>query len=179
VRKKILTICLAGLVVAGGTLSYLYLDKKSGPATAKEWSDQRFSAQFPKDPEQSNEELDIDNKKIDFNQFSCENDGAVYAVSYIDFPGHWKWIGTKNLLTKAFGKFVESEKGIEEVLSQEITQIDGDTALVYRLKKDGKEVSGRFIISGNTLYRAFVTYPIAAAEKAGSEIFLDSFRIKA
>ncbi|MDN3506492.1 MAG: hypothetical protein P0S96_04610 [Simkaniaceae bacterium] len=177
-RKKILTILLATSIVAGGTLSYLYLDQKSGAGNYKEWSGERFSAKFPADPKESSEELDVDNKKIDYRQLSCEDGGSIYAVSYIDFPGHWKWLGNKTLLTKTFEKFIESEKGVEEVLERQLTTIGGDTALVYRLKQDGKEISGKFIVSGNTLYRVFVTYPMASAEKVKPEEFLDSFQLK-
>jgi len=183
VRKKILTIFIGVAIAASGTLSYLYLDQKLGVKSHKDWNayssaDERFNVQFPEDPKESSEEMDVDNKKIDYHQLSCEAQNAVYAVSYIDFPGHWKWLGKKTLLTKAFEKFVENEKGVEEILEQQITTIDGETALVYRLKQEGKEIQGRFIVSGNTLYRVFVTYPLAAVEKAQPQAFLDSFQLK-
>jgi len=123
--------------------------------------------------------MDIANKKIDYHELRCEDKEAIYAVSYIDFPGHWKWLGTKNLLTKSFKMFVENEKNVEEVLQQELTTTQqGHSALVYRLKQDGKEIHGKFVIAGNTLYRASVTYPLAAVEKTQPEAFLDSFQIK-
>lgn len=164
-------------------MSYLYLGQKTGMVQKEDWksystSDDRFAIQFPKDPQETEEQLDIDNKKIDFHQLSAEDQETQYAVSYVDFPGHWKWLGTKKLLTKSFEMFLQNEKGVEEVLQQELTKHQGHTALIYRLKQDGKEIWGKFVVAGNTLYRVTVTYPMSLAGKIEPNTFLDSFQVK-
>jgi len=181
--KRIILIFTCIAIVTGGVLGYLYLDQKTGIRKASHWqayssSDQRFDVQFPSDPKESSERMDIANKKIDYHELSSEDNGALYAVSYIDFPGHWKWLGTNKLLTKSFEMFVANESNIEEVLQKELTTHQGHSALAYRLKQDGKEIQGKFVIAGNTLYRIAVTYPLAAAEKTQPEAFLDSFQVK-
>ncbi len=72
--------------------------------------------------------------------------------------------------------FLENEQNVEKILEKEIIHHNGNTALSYHLKQDGKEVKGRFIIVGNTLYRMTVTYPSSVAEKIDPKSFLDSFR---
>lgn len=182
--KKVIVIFTCLGLIGTGILSYQYLDKKTyTPTKVEDWNsytsrDQRFGIQFPSDPKESEEELDIANTKINFHQLSSEEKEAVYAVSYVDFPGHWKWLGTQKLLNKSFTMFVQNENGVEEILQQEITTHQGHTALAYRLKQEGKEVFGKFVVAGNTLYRVTVSYPTVLADKIQTDAFLDSFQVR-
>jgi len=171
-------------VAIGGAYTYLMTDFKRemiSPATWQAFSpqDDRFDVKFPLDPTESHEEISIANKRIEFHQFSAQHEDAFYAVSYLDFPGHWKLLGSQKLLTKSFQLLMENEPNVEEILQQELSHHYGAPALVYKIKQDGKEISGKFIISGNTLYRVAVTYPLAAAEKAEPHSFINSFEVKA
>lgn len=179
--KKITTIFICLSLLVGGSLSYLFMNPKT--PNVSEWQayspgDQRFDVQFPKEPVESSEKMDIADKELEYNELKAEEEKATYSVSYVDFPGHWKWIGTQKLLTKSFDMFLENEQNVEKILEKEIIHHNGNTALSYHLKQDGKEVKGRFIIVGNTLYRMTVTYPSSVAEKIDPKSFLDSFRTK-
>lgn len=181
--KKLLVVLTCLGMAIGGTYTYLSMDFKREmitPATWKSYSpvDERFGIKFPLDPKESHEEMSIANKRIDFHQFSAEHEHAFYAVSYLDFPGHWKWLGSQKLLTKSFEMLMENEPNVEEILEQKLTSHQGDPALEYRVKQEGKEIRGKFIISGNTLYRVAVTYPLAASETIQPDGFIDSFEVK-
>ena len=180
--KKTILILATLSLAAGGVLGYHFIDSKR-QADVSQWqaysnNDDRFDAQFPNEPKESSEEIDIANQKIEYHQLSTDKGDSTYAVSYIDFPGHWKMLGTDKLLNKSFDAFLESEKNVEEVLDRKLDIHEGYPALFYRLKQNGKEITGKFLIAGNTLYRVTVTYPLAAAEKIRPNAFLDSFRVK-
>lgn len=177
--KKIIFIFTSIAVISLGTYGYFYLRE----IMSKNWKhyssvDDRFYVQFPSDPKETNERLDIANKTIDYHEVSSQDKDTLYSVSYIDFPGHWKWLGKEKLLTKSFDMFIENEKGIEEVVEKKLITYKGYSALTYRLKQDGKEIWGRFIVAGNTLYRVTVSYPLAVTEKIDVQPFLDSFQVK-
>ena len=181
--KKALLILMCVGVALGGTYTYLMTDFKRemiSPATWQAFSpqDDRFDIKFPHDPKESHEEVSIANKRIEFHQFSAQHQDAFDAVSYLDFPGHWKLLGSQKLLTKSFEMLMENEPNVEEILQQELTSHNGDPAIVYKIKQGGNEISGKFVISGNTLYRVAATYPLAAAEKAESQSFIGSFEVK-
>ncbi len=180
-KKYILIFTIIFFIVTGGVVKFSLKNLKDSKPTkweAYSSGDERFDVQFPSEPKESSEEMDIDNKKIQFNELSTESGDSVYAVSYVDFPGHWKLLGSKKLLTKAFDSYLENQKNVDEVLDQGISSHHGIPALDYHFKQAGKEVKGKFIIAGNTLYRITVTYPLAAAEKIKPEAFFDSFQIK-
>lgn len=182
--KKAILILTCVATAVGGTYAYLITDFKRemiSPATWQAYSpqDERFNIKFPLDPKESYEEMSIANKRIEFHQFSAEHENAFYAVSYLDFPGHWKWLGSQKLLIKSFEMLMQNEPNVEEILQQELTHHYGDPALVYKIKQDGKEVMGKFVISGTTLYRVAVTYPVAAGEKLEPQGFINSFEINA
>ncbi|NGX38517.1 MAG: hypothetical protein K1000chlam2_01691 [Chlamydiae bacterium] len=178
--KKTILILTTLSLTAGGVLGYHFIDSKRQADVSQAYTsnDERFDAEFPSEPKESSEEMEVANKKIEYHQLSTEEGDSTYAVSYIDFPGYWKMLGTKKLLTKSFDAFVENEKNVEEVLDKQFDSHDGYLALIYRLKQNGKEIKGKFLIVGNTLYRITVTYPLAAAEKIHPNAFLDSFKIK-
>lgn len=175
IKKSIIVLGLVGLAFGGYVL---YNDQ-----TPKQWhvyssKDHRFDVHFPKEPTEKQEQLTIANTKIQFEEMSTLDKDIHYAVSYVDFPSHWKLLGTKKLLNKSFQTFIENQNGVEKILKQEIGSHNGKTALLYQFKQDGKEIAGKFIISGNTLYRVAVTYPLAASEKVDTQTFFDSFKIK-
>lgn len=176
--KKIIFIFI-GLSLFAGSFSYFYLDNQDAVKSEFYFSgDQRFKVKFPTNPKESSQEMEIANTKIEYHETSSKAKNSLFAVSYIDFPSHWTWLGTEKLLNKSFDGFVENEKNVEEVLHRELTTHNGDSALAYRIKQNGKEIQGKFVISGNTLYRVAVTYPLAAAEKIKPENFIDSFELQ-
>jgi len=180
-KKTILIFTITGLIAGGGATAFFWKDnipKKPSEWNAYSSKDQRFDVQFPADPQESSEQMVVANTKIQYNELRTQTKDSVYAVSYIDFPGHWKWLGTKKLLSKSFESFIESQDQVEEVIEQQISTHHGMPALEYRLRQAGKEIKGKFIIAGNTLYRIAITYPLAMVETTQAEPFFNSFQIK-
>lgn len=178
--KKFIIIFTCLTIVTGGALSYYLIDNQvQNPSEWESFSsnDERFQAQFPKDPEETSKEISINDKTLEYHELSTEEKDASYSVSYVDFPGIWKIIGAKKILSKTLNGILEQEEKIEALLHQEISSHEGLPALNYRLKQDGKEVHGRLVVAGNTLYRVVVSHPLAAAEKVKPQAFLDSFSI--
>lgn len=188
--KKCVLILTCGALVAGGAFGFLYDNKKVQqqeevvvePEPTLEWhsyqsNDQRFAVHFPTEPTESDQQMVIQGKNISYQELSAGLNESTYAVSYIDFPGHWKWIGSSKLLTKGFDAFIQNEQDVEALLKQEITTFNGLPALEYRIRQAGKEVEGKFVIAGNTLYRITVSYPLAALENVQPDTFFGSFQL--
>lgn len=182
-KKTLILLMCMGLVL-GGTYSYLSMDFKRemiSPVIWKSFSpiDERFDIKFPLDPRESHEEMKVANKRVDFHQFSAEHGDAIYAVSYLDFPSHWKLLGTQKLLKKSFDMWMENEPTIQRVLHHKLGSHRGIPALEYQVKqRGGGQMRGKFIIAGNTLYRVAVTSPLAAAGSVESKEFIDSFSVR-
>lgn len=185
--KKCVLILTCGALIAGGAVGLLYDNKNVEQQEvvvepAAEWrtyqsNDQRFAVHFPTEPTENDQQMVIQGKNISYQELSAALNESTYAVSYIDFPGHWKWIGSSKLLTKGFEAFIQNEQNVEALLKQEITTFNGLPALEYRLRQAGKEIEGKFVIAGNTLYRITVAYPLAVAENVQPENFFGSFQI--
>ncbi len=174
-KKSILVLTLMSLLA--GSFAYYFIPSKPKTEEAYSLDDKRFKAQFPKDPKATAEEMEVANNKIEYHELSVQDKNSLFAVSFIDFPGHWKLLGTDHLLNKSFDGFLESQKDVGEVLQKEITTHNGNPALAYKFKQAGKEIQGKFVIAGNTLYRVAVTYPLAAAQKIKPENFINSFEV--
>lgn len=183
--KKCVLIITCAAVVAGGTLGLLYknfeqeMQEVAKPTTWQVYypSDERFGIHFPSEPQEKEQQMVLAGKNFSYQELSTALDDSTYSVSYVDFPGHWKWIGSNKLLTKGFEAFIQNEQNVEALLRQEITTHHGFPALDYHLKQDGKEIKGKFVIAGNTLYRVTVKYPLAVAETVQPENFFNSFQI--
>lgn len=181
--KKLIIICMGILLVCGGALGYILTDLKKqqyNPTTWQAYSatDDRFQVQFPADPKEDSKEMEIADKTLQYQELKAEANEAQYTVSYIDFPGIWKMIGTSKLLTKAFDGMLQQEQNVEELVKQELSDHKGYPSLNYHFKQDGKDVHGRLVIAGNTLYRITVTFPQTIAEKVQHQDFLESFELK-
>jgi len=175
-------LILTAFAITSGTLfNFVCVDCDKKVQNASNWeayspADERFQVQFPADPEEKAEEIAVANKTLQYQEYKAEAKDTEYKVSYIDFPGIWKMVGSKKLLTKSFDALLDQEDGVEEVLHSELTNHHGNPSLNYHFKQAGKEVKGRLVIVGNTLYRLVVSYPKAVAEKIDSESFLNSFQ---
>lgn len=182
--KKIIFVFICISTAIGGT--YAYFKTSSHHKTtvvSTDWQayspkNKRFSIKFPLNPKESREEMKIKNKQFEFQQFSAEDKNTFYAVSYLDFPSRWKWIGSQKLLVKSFEMIIENEPNIEKILKKELTYHHRNPALIYKIKQDGKEIYGKFVLSGTTLYRVAVTYPQQTENQIHSNSFIDSFEIK-
>ena len=183
VRNIIVALTLTAFT-AGGVLSYLNINSNKEMLNLIKWEaftpeDQRFSVKFPAEPVKSKKGMNIANTHIEFQEYSAEVKDSLYAVSYLDFPGKWRFLGTNKLLTKIFEVLVQQEQNMERVFKQELSKHNGYSALNYHYKESGKEVRGKLIIVGNTLYRISITAPPLAANEAVAVEggFLDSFNV--
>lgn len=183
-KKCVLALTCAVLLV-GGTAGLFYKNVEQEiviPPASTEWqsyisSDQRFGIQLPGEPVEQTQQAVIAGKSLSFQEMSSVLNESTYAVSYVDFPKHWKWVGAKKLLGKGFDAFIQSEQNIEALVSQQMSTFQGMPVLEYHLKQAGKEIEGKFLIVGNTLYRMTVTYPLAIADSVQSDTFFDSFQV--
>lgn len=192
IRKIILTVLLAA-GVTGGTFAYLLRDVKQevqekftkGESlslwTPYSSTDSRFKVQFPEEPSEQAKTLDIPaaNQSIDFQQISAEakEKEIVYTLSYIEFPRKWRLLGNNTLLNKALDLLVEYEMKGQQLLNKEITKHQSLPAIDYVMKQGEKEVQGRLIVVGTTLFRLTVTYPPALKDKIQHERFVESFQV--
>lgn len=178
--KKILLIIIAFALVGSSTYFFLFNDFKKNP---KEWQafapeNQRFNINFPKEPQKENKEMEIADKTIEYQEIKSEIKDILYSVSYIDFPSKWRWLGANTLLTKTYTYMMESESNIETIKESELTTFKGMPVLKYSFIKEGKEVHGRLILSGNTFYRLTVTQPQQLADVVHVNEFFDTFSLK-
>ncbi|NGX39041.1 MAG: hypothetical protein KR126chlam1_00361 [Chlamydiae bacterium] len=176
----IIFTCLA---VVGGAAGFFSMNKPEERISSSKWEsysprNSRFLIQFPKAPEATADRINVANTLVTYYHLSAEEKDSVYAITYLDFPGVWKLLGVKKLLNKTFTKMIEREKDVEQVLEREISSYKGYPALTFRYQKAGKELMGKFIVVGTTLYRISVTYPQSTTDNASSKAFLDSFQLK-
>jgi len=176
-KKFILIFTFLGLI-GGGT--FYFVDSQmneSFPWHSYSPGDQRFHIQFPAAPEESSREFNIANSRLHYREFVSEIKDSLYAVSYLDFPGKWKLLGTKKILSKSFDFLLEKEKDVEQLLKKEFSTYRGFPALDYSWTQAGKEVQGKLVVAGNRLYRVMVSYPHSLEEKVQPEAFFDSFQV--
>jgi len=181
IGKKITFICVGLAVVLTSVFSFVCFDCDRQMHNPLEWqafspSDDRFEVKFPTDPKEDSQEISVSDKTLEYQEFKSEDKHAEYSVSYIDFPGMWKLVGSKKILAKSFDGLMEKEKEVEEILAQEHSSHKGEPSLHYHLKQAGKTVKGRLVVVGNTIYRVMVTYPETIADSIDTESFLDSFQ---
>lgn len=178
--KKWVLIISAFAVATGGLLQLGSLDFQttSAPVRVEAYSppDERFTVQFPTDPEEKVEAIAVSDRTLQYQEYKSEADDTEYKVSYIDFPGIWKMAGSKTILTKSFHTLLDHEEQVEKVIQAELTHHQGNPSLHYHLIQAGKEVKGRLVIVGNTIYQLVVSYPKAIAQKIDTDRFLNSFR---
>jgi hypothetical protein len=138
-----------------------------------------FTVNFPDDPKEQSKQLEIPDtdKVLNYQEISTQpTKDVLYSVSYMELPSKWRWAGANTLLKGALDLLVKYSPEQGEVVSRDIILYQNHRALDFHLKQGDNEVSGRFILVDNTLYKLTVVYPSSLAKevKDGSP-FLDSF----
>lgn len=182
--KKLIIISTCFALISGGILTYCTMG--SGTEETRkdlQWeqyapSHAPFTAQFPAEPRETKEPMRVAGNQIIYYQVTADKDGASYTVSYLKFPKVWKWIGTNKLLKKTFAMMVENDKNIEQVLSSELANHNGHSALNYQMIQEGKRMNGKLIVSGNTLYRITVESPLDKVDLEKVETFINSVSVQ-
>lgn len=141
-------------------------------------SDQRFTITFPKDPSVESKQLEIPNsdKVLIYEELSSvHSKGVTYSVSYMELPRKWLWAGANTLLKGALDILVKTAQEKPVLLQKLPSAHQGFAALDFHLAQKGKEIRGRLILVGKTLYKLTVTYPPDKAETLQDQSFFESF----
>ncbi|HSX11963.1 MAG TPA: RDD family protein [Rhabdochlamydiaceae bacterium] len=143
-------------------------------------ANERFTIDFPKDPELQTKQLDVPKagQTIDYQEYSVDAKDLNYSVSYVDFPGKWRLLGSNTLLKKSLELFVAHNKEPQELVSFDFTKHKQHPAIDFVIKKEDQDIHGRIVLVGTTLYKLAVAYPSDIEEKLHHGPFLDSFEAK-
>ncbi len=138
-----------------------------------------FTVNFPNDPKEQSKQLEIpeSDKVLNYQEISSQQTKDVlYSVSYMELPSKWRWAGSNTLLKGALDLLVKYSPEPSEVTDREIILYQNHRALDFHLKQGDNEVSGRFILVDNTLYKLTVIYPSSLnKEVENGNPFLNSF----
>lgn len=134
-----------------------------------------FSIYFPDEPKEAKKPLTPSGETgLSITEMTSKEKKQIYSLSFIKLPKKWGLAGDNTILKVALDLIVKHSKDAT-IVSKELTNYQGLKAIDYTMMVDGKEVSGRLLIHGNTLYRLNVEYPQGA--KVAKEEFLSSFAI--
>ncbi|HSX03450.1 MAG TPA: RDD family protein [Rhabdochlamydiaceae bacterium] len=141
---------------------------------------ERFSIDFPKDPELQMKQLDVPKagQTIDYQEYSVDAKNITYSVSYVDFPGKWRLLGSNTLLKKSLELFVAHDKDPQKLINHYFTTHKNYPAIDFLIKKEDQDIHGRLVLVGTTLYKLAVAYPSNTEERLKHGPFLCSFEAK-
>jgi uncharacterized RDD family membrane protein YckC len=142
-------------------------------------SDVGFKISFPTDPEHESKELVIPNtgKVLNYKEITSEENGKVsYTLSHMELPRKWRLAGDTTLLKGVLDAMVQHTKEAE-LIEKQFTMHQGYRALDFKMKQGEKEVKGRIIIVGGTLYKLTIDYPPSLATEMLDNPFIQSFEI--
>lgn len=180
--RKVMIVFLSIALLGAGTATMVMKEppeKKTEMTKSGDWkmfsaSDNRFRVRFPGEPKEEDRQTQVGKKTIHFKELSTEFKDSSYSVTYLDFPRTWKLLGSHTLLKKSFHKMLEKE-AVKEIIYQKLMKFNGHPALDYAMKKGEKEIYGRLIVVGNTLYFLSVSSSKTKEAQINSKAFLDSF----
>jgi hypothetical protein len=187
--KNIISVILTSLLITLGIGTAIFV--KNFPTTYEQFESEAgwvnytsteggFSVYFPSDPQFEVKKLEFPGQKkpVNYNQFkACQDNDICYSVSYLNFPGKWKLVGSKKILNKALDIIVASEPGAK-LTSRQLIDHKGYSAIQYQFQQDDQEVTGRLIIVGTTLFQVTVVSPTTVAGEFQPQNFLNSFDLK-
>jgi uncharacterized RDD family membrane protein YckC len=141
------------------------------------YDDAGFKVHFPNDPQEESKKLAIPevDKVLDYQELKAhENKKVYYSVTYMELPRKWKLAGASTLLKGGLDMMVKHMPATT-LIEKKFTTHQSYRALDFRLKQGEKEVKGRLILVGTTLYKLTVTYPPSLEKELQDNPFLDSF----
>lgn len=188
--KRISLITAAVILSVGGGLG-LYSSFFSSPTAPNKWqtkslegwinyyaAEKGFYINFPVIPIQESIELNHARlkKPLIYNEYkTCNDDKLCYAIGYVDFPSKWKWAGSRTLLKGALEMMLQND-GEMQLVSQGFTKHGSFPALDFHLTKGDKEMEGRIVLVGTTLYKLTVAFPPSLSKHIGPHLFIESFQ---
>ncbi len=186
--KKIAAAGAMLVVVAGGV--FLGMTVADFPAAFEQhersinWirytsAEGKFSVDFPSYPELEFKHLEVPSggKTLDYNEYkSYQTQQVYYSVSYLNFPGKWRLVGSKTLLKKALDLILDADRGTQLIDKQFVDHQDL-SALQFHYKRGEEEIHGRLILVGTTLFKVTAVSPFSIAQQFPPHSFLDSFSL--
>ncbi len=138
----------------------------------------KFQVQFPKKPvEQEPQQFDVPNgDPLEVSEFKAHKE-AEFSVSYLDLPKKWKLFSSNTLLKGAM-KVVHEHMPGAQITDKKLVKHKNYPAMDFKMKEGEKEIEGRLILVGNTLYKLWVVYTPSTPREQQHEIFLNSFELK-
>lgn len=137
-----------------------------------------FSIYFPDEPSQAQKPLTPSGETgLNYTEMSSSEKKGTYSLSYLKMPKKWGLAGDNTILKVALDLIVKNTKEAL-VVNRQLSSYNGLKCIDYTFQVDGKEVSGRLLIHGSTLYRLNVEYPEGASAKVLKDDFLSSFAIQ-
>lgn len=134
-----------------------------------------FTVFFPDEPQEAKKPLTPSGETgLNITEMSSKEKKRIYSLSFIKLPKKWGLAGDNTILKVALDLIVKHTPEAT-LVSKQLTNYQGLKAIDYTMIVDGKEVSGRLLMHGNTLYRLNVEYPQGA--KVAKEEFLSSFSV--
>ncbi|MBP7075060.1 MAG: RDD family protein [Rhabdochlamydiaceae bacterium] len=138
----------------------------------------KFQVQFPKKPvEQEPQQFEVPNgDPLEVSEFKAHKE-AEFSVSYLDLPKKWKLFSSNTLLKGAM-KVVHEHMPGAKITDKKLVKHKNYPAMDFKMQEGEKEIEGRLILVGNTLYKLWVVYTPNTPREQQHEIFLNSFELK-
>ena len=131
----------------------------------------KFQVQFPKKPVvQEPKQFEVPNDApLELSECKVHKE-AEFSVSYLDLPKKWKLFGSNTLLKGAM-KVVHEHMPGAEIVDKKIVKHKNYPAMDFKMKQGEKEIEGRLILVGNTLYKLWVVYTPTTPREQQHEVF--------
>jgi hypothetical protein len=138
----------------------------------------KFQVQFPNKPvEQEPKQFDVPSgDPVHVSELKSHKQ-AEFSVSYLDLPKKWKLFGANTLLKGAM-KVVHEYMPGAELIEKKLVKHKNYPAMDFKMRDGKKEIEGRLILVGNTLYKLWVVYSPETPREQQHEVFLGSFELK-
>jgi hypothetical protein len=135
----------------------------------------RFTVKFPKEPQEETHSFPVPHSEeaLELSEYKAKGD-VVFSVSYVELPTKWRIFGAGTLL-KAAMQVVHSHMPGAKLIEKHRVKHKSYPALDFHMKEGDKEIEGRLILVGSTLYKLTITSPSEELSKAQNEAFLNSF----
>lgn len=139
--------------------------------------DEKFTVNFPKKPELETHTFDVPNtdKGLDLQELKTVGD-VEFSVSYLELPRKWRIFSAATLLKGAMNVIAEKMPGAK-IIERSHIKYKNYPGMDFHMTQEGKEIEGRLILVGSTLYKLTVTRPHDMNHEVEHENFLNSFEL--
>ncbi len=181
---------LIALLLAIGCITSLFLGEEISNVaieyeqnmTKEGWilytsKDETFTVNFPKKPELETHTFDVPHTDKGLNLQEVKTVGDVeFSVSYLELPRKWRIFSAATLLKGAMNVIAEKMPGAKIIQKSHI-KYKNYPGMDFHMTQEGKEIEGRLILVGSTLYKLTVTRPHEINHEVEHENFLNSFEL--